>query len=95
MPETPTLLDHYNTLIAELDKTLSMVRGFWMEARCDTERTQSMKRIDDLLDERLRLMRARDAAAGLVPPNPTSEEAVKASMVKEVKVKTTKPRKQP
>ena len=49
------------TLIGEIDKTLAMVRTFWIEARDDNERAKSMKRINELLDKRLELIAARDA----------------------------------
>ncbi len=64
MATIPSLHSHYVNLIAELDKTLSMVRGWWMEAReGDPKRVEARKRLDELLDERKRLMGARDAAA--------------------------------
>ncbi len=62
MSDTPPLSSHYVYLIAELDKQLSMVRGYWIESRDEYETRRNLKRIDELLDERLRLMRARDAA---------------------------------
>ncbi len=55
----------YLTLIAELDKTISMVRTYWMEARDDGEKRKNLTRLNELLDERLRLMSARDAAQSL------------------------------
>ncbi len=55
----------YLTLIAELDKTISMVRTYWMEARDDGEKRKTLNRLNELLDERLRLMSARDAAQSL------------------------------
>ncbi len=85
---TPTFSDHYSTLLGELDKTLSMVRGFWIEARDDNERTKSMKRLNELLDERLRLMKARDAAVEM--SQPVHEGVAQAGMVKSVKVKGDK-----
>ncbi len=66
----PTLHSHYLTLIGELDKTLDLVRTFWIESRDDGEKRKNQGRIDQLLDERFRLMRARDAAAGLAPAQP-------------------------
>ncbi len=64
-PKTPVVEkllppDQCVTLIAELDKMLSMMRGVWIEARDDGERTKSMERINGMLDERMRLMRMRD-----------------------------------
>ncbi len=76
----PTIHDHYVTLIGELDKTIDLVRSFWIESRDDGEKRKNQKRIDDLLDERFRLMKARDAAALLQPP-------VTPTFVKGVKVK--------
>lgn len=55
------MTSHYTTLIAELDKTLDMVRAFWLESRDDIEKGKNTKRLNELLDERLRLMKARDA----------------------------------
>ncbi len=62
----------YDSLISELDKTLSMVRTFWMEARDDGEKRKNTNRLNELLDERLRLMSARDAASKLNPLPPTT-----------------------
>ena len=47
------------------DKTIDMVRSFWIESRDDIEKAKNMKRLNELLDERLRLMRAQDAAGAL------------------------------
>jgi hypothetical protein len=74
------LTDHYTTLLAELDKTLSLVRSFWIESRDEFEKRKNQKRLDELLDERLRLMRARDAAEATKRP-------VETPFVKSVKVK--------
>lgn len=57
-----TLSTHYTTLIAEVDKTLSMVREFWMAARDEGEKRKNMARINELLDQRNSLMRAGRAA---------------------------------
>lgn len=56
----------YIKLIAELDKTLSMVRTLWMEAKPADEKAKWRVRLDELLDERSRLMKARDAAQVVV-----------------------------
>lgn len=56
------MTSQYVTLISELDKTISMVRTFWNESRDDNEKRKNMNRINELLDERIRLMHARDAA---------------------------------
>lgn len=53
--------DHYIKLIEELDKTISMTRAFWMEARSNDDVRKWYKRIDELLEERMRLMNLRDA----------------------------------
>lgn len=53
---------HYIKLIEELDKTISMARTCWMEARSTDDTKKWYKRIDELLEERMRLMKARDAA---------------------------------
>ena len=53
--------NEYVKLIKELDKTLSMVRALWMESKTPEEKGKWRGRIDELLDERLRLMNSRDA----------------------------------
>ena len=56
-------IQQYLVPIAEIDKTLSLVREMWLEASPDSpEKRKAMLRIDGLLDERFRLMKARDAA---------------------------------
>lgn len=56
------MTNEYSKLIAELDKTLSTVRAFWMEARDEREKGKWRVRLDELLDERNRLMKARDTS---------------------------------
>jgi hypothetical protein len=51
----------YVKLIEELDKTLSMARGCWMDARSNEDKTKWYKRLNELLEERSRLMKLRDA----------------------------------
>ncbi len=51
----------YSDLIAEVDKTLSMIRSYWMESRDEGEKRKNLNRINDLLDQRLALMAKRDA----------------------------------
>lgn len=51
----------YDRHIAELDKTLSMIRKGWMDAK-PAEKPKWMDQIDSMLDERLRLMSLRDGA---------------------------------
>lgn len=53
--------NEYVKLIKELDKTLSMVRALWLESKTPDEKAKWRVRIDELLDERLRLMKSRDA----------------------------------
>lgn len=48
--------NEYIKLIAELDKTLSMVRSLWMDAKAPDEKNKWRVRLDELLDERSRLM---------------------------------------
>lgn len=47
------------TQITEVDKTIKLVREFWVDAAVK-EKPKYMERIDGLLDERLRLMKIRD-----------------------------------
>ena len=51
----------YQRHIAELDKTLSMLREGWMESK-PADKSKWMDRINSMLDERLRLMSLRDNA---------------------------------
>lgn len=55
------LHQEYLKLIAELDKVLSLTREMKLAARDGTEERKATKRLDQLLDERLRLMKLRDA----------------------------------
>lgn len=50
----------YLKLIAEFDKTLSIVRSLWMDAKAPDEKNKCRVRLDELLDERIRLMKLRD-----------------------------------
>lgn len=52
----------YIKLITELDRVISSIRTLWMEAKTSEEKTKWRVRLDELLDERLRMMKARDAA---------------------------------
>lgn len=56
------MYNEYVKLIGELDKTLSMSRDLWTKARDNDEKRKWRIRLDELLDERTRLMKARDAA---------------------------------
>lgn len=49
----------YEKLIAEHDRTLSMLRKQWMEAD-PKDKPKYMERINAALDERLRLLALRD-----------------------------------
>lgn len=51
----------YEKLIDEHDKTLSSLRKLWMNAESDSEKDRFMQGINRGLDDRLRLMRCRDA----------------------------------
>lgn len=50
----------YLRLIASIDSTLSVLRKHWLKAKGDDKR-DVMQRINQTLDERLRLMELRDA----------------------------------
>lgn len=50
----------YETLIAEHDKTLSYLRSEWLES-LTKDKDKWMEKINAALDERLRLMKLRDA----------------------------------
>jgi hypothetical protein len=54
--------NEYIKLIADLDKTLSMVRSLWLDAKATDEKNKWRVRLDEMLEERYRLMEARDAA---------------------------------
>ena len=54
--------DEYIKLINEHDKTLSSLRDLWVYAVKETEKDKYMESINRGLDDRLRLMRKRDAA---------------------------------
>ena len=55
----------YTNLITELDHVLSSIRTMWMEAKTLEEKAKWHVRLDELLDERMRLMKARDASSKL------------------------------
>lgn len=52
----------YIDLIAQIDRVLSMIREFWLAANHPGEIAKWRDRLDQSLDERLRLMRLRDAS---------------------------------
>jgi hypothetical protein len=52
----------YIKLIGELDRVLSQIRTLWMDGKTPEEKNKWRVRLDELLDERLRLMACRDAA---------------------------------
>jgi hypothetical protein len=51
----------YTRLIAEFDRVLSMLRTLWLEAETPAVREKWRSRLDQSLDERLLLMRRREA----------------------------------
>ena len=51
-------------LIAELDNVLAERRKLWMEAR-EFDKAPAMAKINELLDKRLKFMKARDAVMEL------------------------------
>lgn len=55
----------YIKLIGELDRVLSTIRTLWIEAKAPTDLTKWRVRLDELLDERIRLMNCRDAAKAI------------------------------
>ena len=59
--ESMQMQTEYQRHIAELDKTLSMLREGWMESK-PADKSKWMDRINSMLDERLRLMSLRDNA---------------------------------
>ncbi len=52
--------EEYAKIIGELDISLKLVTGMWIEARTEDKRKIN-ERINELLDERLRLMKIRDS----------------------------------
>ena len=56
-----TQLMNTDGLIIELDKTLAMVSVFFKDARNDADRCKWRIRLDQLLDERLKLMKVSKA----------------------------------
>jgi hypothetical protein len=54
--------EEYIRLIAELDRVLGSIRALWLEAKAPEETTKWRVRLDELMDERLRLMHCRDTA---------------------------------
>ena len=57
----------YIRLIAEVDSVPSTILGLWLDATTLAERERWRTRLDQLLDERLRLIRCRDAFAVTAP----------------------------
>lgn len=51
----------YIRLIEEQDRVLATIRVFWMEAKTPAEIAKHRNRLDLVLDERLRVMKLRDA----------------------------------
>lgn len=50
----------YIKLISEVDKLLSILRGFWMDARSNDDKRKYHDRLNQSLEERSRLMKLRD-----------------------------------
>lgn len=50
----------YVSLISDVDKTLSMVREYWTEARDENEKRKHLNRLNELLDQRWALMQKWD-----------------------------------
>jgi hypothetical protein len=53
--------DRYIRLIADLDGVLSLVRLMWLQASNLEDRQHYRVKIDGLLDQRIELMKERDA----------------------------------
>lgn len=51
--------EQYINIIKEFDKTLLLLRKRWIRCKANKKHTW-IKRIDEALDERLRLMKLRD-----------------------------------
>lgn len=52
--------EHHLQTIAGLDSILSTLRGFWIGAK-PSEKAEWAKKIDSVLDERIKAMKLRDA----------------------------------
>jgi hypothetical protein len=65
--------EEYIRLILEQDKVISAMRMLWGEARDAAEKAKWRVQIDHALDERMRLMRARDAVALIPVLDPLSQ----------------------
>lgn len=63
--------EEYKRMIAEMDKTLSMLRESWMAAVME-EKPRWLDRLNAMLDERFRLMKLRDGAPNQLSPAPVS-----------------------
>lgn len=55
-------------MIVQLDGVLSLTRTLWIEARTREDRAKYYAHLNSLLDQRLVLMKARDAAAVSLSP---------------------------
>ena len=56
-----TLRSEYVRLIEETDKVLSAKRGLWLTATTPEDRLKWKVGLNETLDERVRLMKCRDA----------------------------------
>jgi hypothetical protein len=63
-PNTKKMRKEYEALIKDMDGLLYEARAMWMEAH-ETDKPKRFTKINELLDRRLSLMRARDAAQEL------------------------------
>lgn len=62
MSQVVKLREEAVVLIAQLDQVLATVRAYWLEASPNSkERRHWLGRINQLLDQRLHLMKVRDA----------------------------------
>ncbi len=59
--------EHYKVCIENTDSCLSLLRSFWLEEKNLDLKTKWWEKIDSALDERLRLMKLRDAAPTHAP----------------------------
>lgn len=51
----------YTETIVAVDAVLDILRTKWMEEKDEKKKSETMKKIDTVLDERSRLMKLRDA----------------------------------
>ena len=61
------LHNEYVGLITQLDGVIGQVRKLWMDERNSQEKKKHADKLNELLDQRVGMMKARDAAQQLVP----------------------------